>query len=113
MDRSSLPQPNASSSIRRRPVALAGQCVGVAVVLAALALAPPQAGAMLLVPLAADGGAVVAAAVGAGARLIGAGPLPGSIVVQAERTAILPTMLRAGALVTAASPAACGRSPRA
>lgn len=88
------------------------QCIGVGGGLAALALAPPAAGAMLLVPLGPDAQGVVAAAVGAGARLIGAGPLPGSIVVDAERAALLPVMLRSGALVTAASPAACGRSSR-
>jgi hypothetical protein len=113
MDRFSLPQINAPSSIRKRPVALAGQCVGVAGVLAVLALAPPARGAMLLVPVASDAGGMVGAAVHAGARLIGAGPLPGSVVVEAERAALLPLMIRRGALVTAANPAACGRATRA
>lgn len=69
---------------------------------------PPAQGAMLLVPT--TGGAaraLVPLAVERDARLIGSGPLPGSMVVAGTRVRLLRPMLRAGVLVFAAPPAGC------
>jgi hypothetical protein len=77
---------------------------------AALAFAPPAEGRMILVPLwpqAAD--RLVARSAAAGARLVGHGPLPRSLVVSGRRAALAPAMA-AGVLILAAPPAGCGRA---
>lgn len=91
---------------------LVAQCVALSIATAMLAVAPPASGAMLLVPLAATGGDVVNLALARGARLLGAGPLPGSIVVTGRRDALAGAMLRHGTLTVAASPLLCGALPR-
>jgi hypothetical protein len=77
-----------------------------AAMLAVLALAavPPASGPMLVVPL---GGSATAALIG-GARLVGQGPLPGSLVVDGERATLLPHLWRHGALALAAPSFGCG-----
>ena len=72
-------------------------------------IAPPDKGAMLLVPIHAEASQrVVAIAVDRGALLVGRGPIPGSVVVAGRRAAMLGSLLRAGVLVFAAPPAGCG-----
>lgn len=63
---------------------------------------------MLLIPLHGGSGAIIADAVGSGARLLGPGPLPGSIVVSGRRSEIMPAAMAAGALVTLGSTPTCG-----
>ena len=91
-------------------IALAGSQVGlVLAALAAIDLAPPTSGAILL--LSASGmpqGRLVDMAIGSGALPIGSGPLPGSIVVQGERSALAKAALPAGDLVLAGSSRLCG-----
>ena len=94
---------------------LSSPVIGPAVQLAVIAgatltlVAPPDDGAMLLVPIHAGASQRVAAiAVDQGALLVGRGPVPGSMVVAGRRTAMLSPMLRAGVLVFAAPPAGCG-----
>lgn len=84
-----------------------GQCALVAAGLGAVAFAPPAQGAMLLVPVGGSGGGIVNAAVSNGARLLGPGPLPGSIVVSGSRARILPAALAAGAFVTLGTDPGC------
>ncbi|MDV3457329.1 hypothetical protein RZN05_10075 [Sphingomonas sp. HF-S4] len=76
--------------------------------LAAVALAPPAQGRMLLVPLAGqDADSVAVWATQAGARIVGRGPL-GSLAVDGLRGDLLGPALRNATLVVAAPPAACG-----
>ncbi|WP_315760420.1 hypothetical protein [Sphingomonas sp. Y38-1Y] len=79
---------------------------------ATLWLAPPAEGAMLLVPAPGASVAALNAATGAGARLLGAGRLPGSLVVTGRREAIAGAVLAADALVVAARPVLCGKLER-
>jgi hypothetical protein len=92
-------------------VALAGLQAGLAVTaLAAINLAPPQSGPILL--LSATGmqqGQLLNLAMGAGALPLGPGPLPGSILVRGERRALALAALPAGVLVLAGSNRLCGR----
>ncbi len=74
---------------------------------AAMALAPPASGAMLLVPLIGDPG-VVRIARASGALLVGTGPA-GSVVIRGERGLLFWRMLRAGVLPIAAPAAYCGK----
>lgn len=82
------------------------QClVGIAALIA-MARPPLTTGKILLVPLTpAAGGALAPLAVGHGARLISAGPLPGSLIVFADGRTLVPPLLRQG-IVSLASPAA-------
>jgi hypothetical protein len=76
---------------------------------AAIALAPPAEGELLLVPLAGQSAdSVTVWATRAGARIIGRGPLPGSLAVEARTSALAGAALRHATLITAAPPAACG-----
>jgi hypothetical protein len=95
-----------------RPPALAVQLGAVGVALAVVAFAPAAAGPMLLVPAAGSTGAAASLAIANGARLVAAGPLPGSVIVWGERSALLPAMLGAGILVVTADPATCGARRR-
>ena len=73
-----------------------------------LMLAPPASGKMLVVPLSGQGsGGVVRAALSGGARLIGAGPLPGSMVVFGNRGRIAGAGAFGWTVVLAAPPAGC------
>ena len=88
---------------------LSMQVATCAAALIALTLWPPASGAMLLVPL--DGenvGVVATLAVASGAKLLGKGPLPGSLVVVGDRAAIIAVPKAAPLLIVAAPPAACG-----
>lgn len=77
--------------------------------LAAVALAPPAQGAMLLVPLAGqDADSLATWATRAGTTIIGRGPLPGSLAVEGSRYALFTLALRHATLIVAAPPTACG-----
>lgn len=79
-----------------------------------LLLTPPPQGEMLLVPATRDAQRALAPlAIASPARLIGTGPLPGSLVVFGDRTTLLPVMLRHGILVLAAPRSGCGAAARA
>lgn len=96
----------ASSLSRAAPALQLAVVLGSALLLAG----PPAEGAMLLVPTTSGAArALVALAVDRDARLVGSGPLPGSMVVAGERVRLLRPMLRAGVLVFAAPPAGCRR----
>ena len=75
---------------------------------ALLAMAPPAEGRMLLVPLAgAAEGALFEAAVTAGAAPIGAGRIPGSLVVEGRRAQLSGELWTHGILILAATPSGC------
>lgn len=76
--------------------------------LSTLAFAPPESGRMLLVPLGSGDGAAVRLALDHGAALVGRGPWPGSIVVDARRADIVASAWTRRVLVVAAPPAGCG-----
>lgn len=77
--------------------------------LAALAFAPPASGAILLLPLTAQARAdLPGVAVRGGARLIGQGPVAGSLVVRGERARLGAALLRRGILPVAAPAMLCG-----
>ncbi|ATE66908.1 hypothetical protein [Rhizorhabdus dicambivorans] len=76
------------------------------IAMAGFAFAPPAQGRMLLVPIAGAGASALV--VDGGARLIGAGPLPGSLVVMGERDRFVGPALLKGILVLSAPPSWCG-----
>ncbi|KRB82768.1 hypothetical protein ASE00_12130 [Sphingomonas sp. Root710] len=77
--------------------------------LAAFAFAPPASGAILLLPLTAQARAdLPGIAVRSGARLIGQGPVAGSLVVRGERTRLGAALLRRGIVPMAAPAMVCG-----
>ncbi|AQR73547.1 hypothetical protein [Sphingomonas sp. LM7] len=85
------------------------QLLGASTALSAIAFAPPAEGELLLVPLAgqnADSATVWATALGA--RIVGRGPLPGSLTVQGKTATLAAAALRHATLIVAAPPAACG-----
>ena len=73
-----------------------------------LALSPPVDGAMLLIPLADED--AVAAALDAGAGLVGIGPIAGSIVVHGNHAALAAAL--PGTVILAAPFAGCGGEAR-
>lgn len=74
-----------------------------------LAAIPPADGRMLILPVSPGSAAgLPALAVAGGARLMGRGPLAGSLVVWGERSRLSGPLLDRGALLLAAPPAACG-----
>lgn len=77
--------------------------------LAALALAPPPHGSMLLLPLR-DGTPTARLARQGDALLVASGPY-GSLVVQGDRQALFWPLLRAGILTIAAPSRYCGGKP--
>lgn len=86
--------------------------LGVAVAgLGGLALAPAAQGRMLLIPLV-GGASASAAAVKGGARLLAAGPFPGSLIVMGQRGRIGAEALERGILVLAAPALLCAPSRR-
>ncbi len=91
-------------------VAVAAQCIFVIGGIGALLLAPPAAGTMLIIPVAGSGVGALNAAIGAGARLVGEGTVPGSLIVEGRRDAMMAAVLRAGGLIVAARPALCGQT---
>jgi len=93
----------------RVPLALPVQLFAAAAALATVALAPPAEGELLLVPLAGQSvDSLMVWATRAGARIIGRGPLPGSLAVEARTGTLTGVALRHATLVVAAPPAACG-----
>jgi hypothetical protein len=93
---------------RPKTAPIAVQCLLVGAAGGVLMLAPPAEGAMLIVPSFAGPAAAIDAAIRADARLIGRGPLPGSVVVRGRRDAMLAGVVAAGAIVIAARPMGCG-----
>lgn len=94
--------------VRGYPIALAQLCL-VATALVAFAFAPPAQGRMLLVPLTAAAASSVAVdARGAGAALLGRGPVPGSLVVMGTRDRFAALSLARGILILAAPALLCG-----
>ncbi|MBO9714978.1 MAG: hypothetical protein J7495_18850 [Sphingomonas sp.] len=75
-----------------------------------LALWPPVRGAMIVVPLSGQAADAVLALEG-GARLLGEGPLPGSLVVTGNRVK-LAAALKGRALLLAAPAMLCGAAAR-
>lgn len=92
------------------PAAVAAQCIMVIGGIGGLLLAPPARGALLIVPVAGSGVGALNAAIGAGGRLIGKGTVPGSLIVEGRRDAMMTAVLRAGGLIVAARPALCGQT---
>jgi hypothetical protein len=92
------------------PGALAVQCLLAVGGIAALLLSPPATGTLLVVPVVGSGAGALNAALSGGARLIGRGALPGSLIVEGRRDAMLPAVMRAGGVIVAARPALCGRA---
>ena len=90
---------------------LACQAALAAGLLGLLALTPPARGPILILSLSGDAGAPVRVALAHGARLLGPGPLPGSMVVVGERAALSPAARDAGLLLLAAPFAGCGEGP--
>jgi hypothetical protein len=73
-----------------------------------VALMPPPRGAILVLSLAGeDRGAIARWTIASDARLIGAGPLPHSFIVQGERGRLAAAALGAGAVLMAAPSGAC------
>lgn len=66
---------------------------------------------MLLTPVAGSTGSALGLALDRGARVVAAGPMPGSVIIAGRRDSILPAMMAAGTLVTAATPILCGDLP--
>ena len=93
-----------------RGLALAGlQVLLVGGVLAALSVAPPPRGAMLLVSLTGmPPGEILQRTMPVGAVPLGAGPVAGSIMVRGERAAIVAEAVPAGILVFDAPDSVCG-----
>ncbi len=78
-----------------------------------LFLFPPPNGRLLLIPASQQAARQVAAlAVSHHALLVEEGPLPGSLVVFADRASLVSVMLRHGILITAAPRAGCGAAIR-
>ncbi len=70
--------------------------------------APPRTGAMLIVPvIPARHAEMIDWITRADAGLLGAGPVPGSLIVTGNRNAIMRETLRHGAIVIAARPTGC------
>lgn len=79
------------------------------VALVALTMWPPTVGRMLLIPVGAgDANAAAKVALAGGARLLGAGPLPGSLVVIGDRPSIARRIRSWDMLIVSAPPAGCG-----
>jgi len=73
-----------------------------------LALMPPTAGGMMLIPMTSQArAALIPLAAAHGALLVAQGPLPGSFVIDGKRSRIAATMYRHGIVVLAAPLAGC------
>ena len=76
--------------------------------IALVALMPPAQGNMVAIPLFSESrSAGMAALISAGARIERAGPIAGSLVLAADRDAILPEALKHGILLLPTSIAGC------
>lgn len=93
-----------------RAAAFLIQLLAIVGAMALMAAAPPAAGRMMLVPLSADAArGMVALAIERGARLVGPGPLPGSLVVDGRRADLLSGLVHHGVALVAAPVAGCGQ----
>jgi hypothetical protein len=102
-------QPAKPAAMSRVPSILPLQLLAAGAALSAITLAPPAEGELLLVPLAGQSADSVAVwATRAGARIVGRGPLPGSLAVEGRTAALTSAALRHATLIAAAPPAACG-----
>lgn len=89
-------------------VLIPAQAAVAVIALSTLAMWPPAAGRMLLVPLSGgDANAVARTAIAGGAALLGTGPFPGSLVVIGNR-ARLARIASWGLVIMAPPPAGCG-----
>lgn len=96
----------------RTPMALV-QIGAVVAAMIGFAFAPPARGRMLLVPLSpAAAAALPAAAVNGGAKLLGSGPVAGSLVVMAERARLNAVSPADGVIILSAPPLLCGAAAR-
>ncbi|OYW23599.1 MULTISPECIES: hypothetical protein [unclassified Sphingomonas] len=79
--------------------------------LVAVAFTPSSQGRLLLVPLTPEASAALpGAATNLQVRLLGKGPLPGSLIVDAHGIPLFAAMLRQGSLALAAPYALCGEN---
>jgi len=92
----------------RTPMTLV-QIGAVVAAMVGLAFAPPARGRMLLIPLSPRAAtALPAAVVDGGAKLLGTGPVPGSLVVMADRARLGAVSLADGVIILSAPPSLCG-----
>jgi hypothetical protein len=95
---------------RPGPTILVQAGIAVAAMLA-LPMWPPASGRLLLVPITGgDANDMARIAIEGGAALMGAGPLPGSLVVVGDRAAVVAHIPHIAAIVMAAPVTACGAS---
>ncbi|MEA3541507.1 MAG: hypothetical protein U9R77_05230 [Pseudomonadota bacterium] len=93
----------------RRHAPLCIQCALVVVGLLALYVTPPASGQMLLLPVGPGGRAALASvAVAHGARLVAAGPVAGSLLVDGQRDELMQPLIGVGAIAISARAAGCG-----
>lgn len=90
--------------------AAVGQIVVVALAIAMIAFWPPPRGAMLMVPLSGDVGGVFDVALSTGTSLLGVGPLPGSMIVMADRATLGGPAFGRGILLLSAPRILCGET---
>lgn len=96
------------TSLRSFPLASTAATAGAVTAMVAMALWPPRTGAMMLVPVGGDLAGTVNAARSAGATLLAAGPLTGSVIVRGDRGRLMHEAGRVGTAVFAAPAATCG-----
>lgn len=97
--------------LRRPGPAILAQAAAAVAAMLALPMWPPASGKLLLVPITGgDANDMARIALDGGAALIGAGPLPGSLVVAGDRAELVAHIPNIAALVTAAPATACGSS---
>lgn len=94
---------------RKFPGTLLLQVALVGVGLTASIVAPPANGVMMLVPVTASTGSALNMAMDHDARFLGAGPIPGSLIVEGRRDALWPAMLASGTMLLAARADWCGK----
>ncbi|MET0375109.1 MAG: hypothetical protein ABW128_12755 [Rhizorhabdus sp.] len=88
---------------------LAAQLALLLIGLAAAVFTPPARGTMLLVPLTAQArGDVAALAIAGDARLIGEGPIGGTLLIRGDRGRLGLALLRHGIVTVAAGEILCG-----
>lgn len=99
----------AASPDRGQKLALYAQVAMVVVALLALALAPPREGPMMVIPLGHGAiGQTMEWALPNSAAFLGQGPLPGSILVYAERDRLTDGAWQNGSLLIRAPEIFCG-----
>lgn len=102
-------QPNAPSGRRSGALILIMQAVVALAGAAWLFVVPPAEGMMMLVPLGRQAArSLPALALRGDVRLVGTGPVPGSLLVWAERSTMARRLLPHGVLILASPPGGCG-----